>query len=145
MKGTKQKLLFELLKDSKKSDRQLAKILGVSQATVSRMRTRLVQEGIVKEFTIIPDFWKLGFEIMAITTGRFKVPDSPERVERGRKWAARFPNLIFVSRAQGMGKNAISISLHKDYTDYNEFFKTRSPSGQTSSIISKACSLVSKA
>ncbi len=123
MKDTKQKLLFELMKDSKKSDRQLAKILGVSQATVNRMRNRLVMEGMIKEFTIIPDFEKLGYELLAITAGRFKIPSSPERIERGKKWSARFPNVIFVSRTQGMGKNALTISLHKDYTDYNEFFQ----------------------
>ncbi|MCW3976683.1 MAG: Lrp/AsnC family transcriptional regulator [Candidatus Bathyarchaeota archaeon] len=123
MKNTMRKLLFELMKDSKKSDRQLAKILGVSQATVSRMRNRLVMEGMIKEFTIIPDFVKLGYELMAITAGRFKIPSSPERIERGKKWSDRFPNVLFVSRTQGMGKNALVISLHKDYTDYNEFFQ----------------------
>ncbi|UCC27409.1 MAG: Lrp/AsnC family transcriptional regulator [Candidatus Bathyarchaeota archaeon] len=123
MKDVMRQLLFELLKDSKKSDRQLAKVLGVSQATVSRMRTRLVMEGTIKEFTIIPDFEKLGYELMAITAGRFKTPSSPEQIARGKKWAARFPNVIFVSRTQGMGKNALTISLHKDYTDYNEFFQ----------------------
>jgi DNA-binding Lrp family transcriptional regulator len=123
LKDTMQKLLFELLKDSKKSDRQLAKILGVSQATVSRMRNRLVMEGMIKEFTIIPDFEKLGYELLAVTAGRFKIPSSPERIERGKRWSARFPNVIFVSRTQGMGKNALTISLHKDYTDYNEFFQ----------------------
>lgn len=123
MKNVMRQLLYELLKDSKKSDRQLGKILGVSQATVSRTRNRLVREGMVKEFTIIPDFVKLGYELMAITAGRFKIPSSPERIERGRKWSAQFPNVIFVSRTQGMGKNAMLISLHRDYTDYNEFFQ----------------------
>lgn len=117
------KLLCELLKDSKKSDRQLAKILGVSQATVSRSRARLVSEGIIKEFTVMPDFVKLGYELMAITVGRFKTPSSPERIERGRKWMKKFPNVIFASRVQGMGKNAMVLSLHKDYTDYNVFFQ----------------------
>ena len=123
MKNVMRQLLYELLKDSKKSDRQLGKILGVSQATVSRTRNRLVMEGMVKEFTIIPDFVKLGYELMAITAGRFKIPSSPRRIERGRKWSAQFPNVIFVSRTQGMGKNAMLISLHEDYTDYNEFFQ----------------------
>jgi len=36
------RLLLELLKDSKRSDRELAKVLGVSQPTVSRTRSRLV-------------------------------------------------------------------------------------------------------
>jgi len=116
-------LLLELLKDSKRSDRDLAKVLGVSQATASRTRGRLVKEGMIKEFTIIPNFAKMGFEIMAITVGKFKVPSSPEMVERGKKWMNDQPNVIFASRASGMGKNAVIISLHKDYTDYNNFFQ----------------------
>lgn len=35
------KLLFELMKDSHRSDRQLAKALGVSQPTVTRRRAML--------------------------------------------------------------------------------------------------------
>ncbi len=61
------KLLSELLKDSKRSDRELAKVLSVSQPTVTRRRNSLVKEGTIQEFTIIPDFAKLGFEIMAFS------------------------------------------------------------------------------
>ena len=46
MKDRMMKVLLELLKDSKRSDRELAKVLGVSQPTVSRTRWRLVKEGI---------------------------------------------------------------------------------------------------
>ena len=35
------KILFELMKDSHRSDRQLAKALGVSQPTVTRRRAML--------------------------------------------------------------------------------------------------------
>lgn len=115
--------LLELIKNSSRSDRKLAKVLGVSQATVSRMRSKLVKEGMIKEFTVIPNFTKMGFEIMAITVGKFKVPSSPEMVERGKRWMNNHPNVIFASRASGMGKNAVIISLHKDYTDYNDFFQ----------------------
>ena len=123
LKNVMTKLLFALLKDSKKSDRQLAKILGVSQATVSRTRSRLVSEGMIKEFTIIPDFVKLGYELMAVSVGRFKTQSSPERIERGKKWTHQYSNILFASRAQGLGKNALVISLHKDYTDYDIFFR----------------------
>jgi len=54
-------LLLELLKDSKRSDREIAKVLGVSQPTITRMRQRLVKEGAIKEFTVIPDFVRMGF------------------------------------------------------------------------------------
>ena len=64
MKKIMMRLLLELMKDSKRSDRELAKVLGVSQPTVSRMRSRLVKEGIIREFTVIPNFVKMGYENM---------------------------------------------------------------------------------
>ena len=66
------KLLAELMKNSKTSDRELATKLGVSQPTVSRIRAKLEREGYIKEYTLVPDFHKLGFEIMAVTLVKLK-------------------------------------------------------------------------
>ena len=121
MKKRMLKLLLELMKDSKRSDREIAKVLGVSQPTVSRMRSRLVKEGVIKEFTAIPDFVKLGYEIMAISCIKTKMAMITELEEKAEKWWKKYPNVIFVSRAQGMGKDGVLISLHKSYTDYSNF------------------------
>lgn len=121
MKKTMMSLLLELLKDSKRSDRKLAKVLGVSQPTVTRMRQRLVKEGVIKEFTVIPDFVKMGYEIMAINCARVSFQVSKEFGDKLKKWVEKYPNVIFVSEAQGMGKNRVLISLHKSYTDYTNF------------------------
>jgi DNA-binding Lrp family transcriptional regulator len=112
-------LLLELLKDSKRSDRELAKVLDVSQPTVSRMRSRLVKQGIIQDFTVIPDFVRMGYEIMAINC--FKSKSSKELAEKAKKWMMSKPNIIFAAAAQGMGKNGIMISLHRDYTDFSNF------------------------
>ena len=119
MKKRMLSLLLELLRDSKRSDRELAKVLGVSQPTVSRMRSRLVKEGIIRDFTVIPDFVRMGYEIMAINC--FKSKSSKELTERAKKWVMSKPNIIFAAAAQGMGKNGIMISLHRDYTDFSNF------------------------
>jgi len=119
MKKTMKHLLFELLKDSSRSDRALAKVLGVSQATVSRMRNKLVKDGLIRQFTVIPDFSKMGYELMAITCFRSK--RTKEIREKATKWTMAKPNMIFAARAEGMGKNAVVISIHKDYTDYSNF------------------------
>ena len=108
-----------LLKDSSKSDRKLAKVLGVSQATVSRMEHRLVKDGLIQHFTICPDLVKLGYEIMAISTVKTKL--APEILERGIKWMNKFPNIIFAARCEGKGANGLMVSLHRDYTDYSDF------------------------
>ena len=123
MKEIMRKLLSELLKDSKRSDRELAKVLGVSQTTVSRMKQRLLKEGIVKEFSVIPDFAKMGYEIMAFSCAKFRTEKMSELREKARKWMYEHPNIIFNSRAKGMGKHAIMITLHKSYTDYDEFIE----------------------
>ena len=119
MKKRMVSLLLELLKDAKRSDREVAKVLGVSQPTVSRMRSRLVKEGVIQEFTIIPDFVKMGYEIMAISCIKTKITIMTE--EKAEKWWKKRPNVIFVSKAQGMGKDGVMISLHKSYTDYSNF------------------------
>jgi len=112
-------LLLEYLKHSKRSDREIAKTLGVSQPTVTRRRQRLVKEGWIKDFTVIPDFVKMGYEIMAIIFFKLKVTKAS--VEKAIKVAKARPNIIFASSGQGMGKNGVIISLHKSYTDYSNF------------------------
>jgi len=121
MKKRMMSLLLELLKDSKRSDREIAKVLGVSQPTVSRMRSRLVKEGVIREFTVIPDFVKVGYEIMAISCFKSKVTE--ESVEKAIKVTMAKPNIIFASSGHGMGKNGVIISLHKNYTDFSKFLR----------------------
>ena len=112
------KLLMELLKDSKRSDREIAKIMGVSQPTISRMRERLTENGIIQEFTVIPDFVKIGFQIMAISSFKLKIAKD---IEGLKKLMMAKPNVIFSSIGEGMGKNGIIISFHKSYPDFSNF------------------------
>ena len=121
MKKVMKKVLVEMLKDSKRSDRKLAELIGVSQPTVTRTRSKLVKNGTIRNFMIIPDFAKIGFEIMAITTGVYKVPRSKELIEKGQKWFNKHSNIIFASRCQGMGKDAVMISFHRSYAEYDAF------------------------
>ena len=59
--------MIELLKNSKESDRKLARKLGVSQPTITRTRNKLEREGFIRSYTIFPNWRKLGFEILALT------------------------------------------------------------------------------
>jgi DNA-binding Lrp family transcriptional regulator len=113
------KLLIELLKNSKESDRKLANRLGVSQPTITRTRNKLEREGIIRSYTIIPDWRKLGFEIMSFTFVKMnpKVV-SEDLIGKVRKYAAEFPNAVFASTGEGMGMTGIIMALHNDYRDY---------------------------
>src|SRR5512136_1409157 len=66
LKPIDSKLLFELMKDSHRSDRQLAKSLEVSQPTVTRRRAML-EENYTEGYTVIPKLGRIGFEIAAFT------------------------------------------------------------------------------
>lgn len=112
-------LLDALLKNSKRSDRELAKALGTSQATITRMRNKLEKDGLIQKFTVLPDPEKMGFELIAITP--FKTKLTPGVIEKEIKWTRTKPNVIFSAKAEGMGKNAVIISVHKNYTEYTNF------------------------
>jgi len=113
------KLLIELLKDSKQSDRKLAKKLGVSQPTITRNRRKLEREGLVRSYTIIPDWKKLGCELQVITFVKMR-PEvvTEELFHKLQEYAAQFPNVYFASRGQGLGMTGVIMSLHKSYRDY---------------------------
>ena len=122
MKKAKLKsILLEYLKDSNRSDRQIAKVLGVSQPTVSRMKSRLLEEGVVRHFSAIPDFAKMGYEIMAFSFVKFNMEQVMEIEEKTKEWMQSHPEIIFSSRAEGMGMDAVTVSLHKNYAEYTNF------------------------
>ena len=111
------KLLHEMMKNSKRSDREIAKIIGVSQPTITRMRQRLEKTGYIQDYTIIPDLEKLGFEIAAFT-----FLDKNALGEKADKWIESNSKILFAATGDGLnGKNSVMVSLHKDYTDYSKF------------------------
>ena len=118
MKKRMLKLLFELMKNAKRSDREIAKIIGVSQPTITRMRQRLEKTAIV-EYTVIPDWTELGFEIMALTF--VKAKGLPELTEKAKKRAMKNPNVVFAAGGEGMGMDYAIMSFHKNFSGYSNF------------------------
>ena len=115
------RLLLEYLRDSNRSDKQIAKVLGVSQPTISRMKRKLVEDGLVEHFSVIPNFSKMGYEIMAFSFVKFNMNQVMEIEENAKDWAQSHPEIIFTSRAEDMGMDAVTVSLHKDYAAYKDF------------------------
>ena len=118
MKKRMLKLLFELMKNAKRSDREIAKIIGVSQPTITRMRQRL-EKTVIVDYTVIPDWTALGFEIMAMTF--VKAKGLPETTEKAKKWAMNNPNVVFAAGGEGMGMDYSIMSFHSNYSDYSSF------------------------
>ena len=120
-KAKLKRLLLEYLKDSNRSDKQVAKVLGISQSTVSMMKNRLLEKGLVRHFSAIPDFAKMGYEIMAFSFVKFNMEQVTEIEEKTKEWSQSHPEIIFSSRAEGMGIDAVTVSLHKNYAEYTKF------------------------
>jgi len=114
------KLLFELIRNSKRSDRDIAKALHISQPTVTRLRRTLEKEAI-GQYTIIPNLSYLGFDLAAFTFFRSKELVHP-LWEEGKKWAEQQPNVVFVSTGQGADSDALMVSVHKDYANFVKFY-----------------------
>ena len=118
------KLLKALLQNSKRSDRELAKAIQASQPTVTRNRRILGKY--IRSYTIVPEFSKIGYEIVAITLAKARTytrKDMEVKVDLAKRWATKHPNVIFSSDGEGLGKDAVIISLHKNYSKYADFMR----------------------
>ena len=119
VKETMFRLLFELMKNSKRSDREISKTLHVSQPTITRMRKQLEKMGYIQEYTIIPDLAKIDLEIAAITF--MNVHREHETYAPCLKWVEENPNVLFAAGGDGLNRNCMMVSVHKDYTHFSEF------------------------
>ncbi len=122
------RLLRELLKNSRRSDRDIAKLFGSSQPTISRMRNQLDKKGYIRTYTVIPDFAKLGYEILAFTFAKLKVYPSKEEsqkiVKGAQEWVNKQPNVIFSADGEGLASDIIMISFHRNYSKYADFMRS---------------------
>ena len=122
------RVLSELMRDSKRSDRELAKLLNVSQPTVSRIRTKLEKAGYIKQYTVIPEFSKLGYKIMAITFVKVKGTISFEEREKARTLAKDILRkgpfeIVMGERGMGLDYDGVFISYHRGYSDYSKLMR----------------------
>jgi len=121
LKDSERKIICELIKNSRGSDREIAKAVGVSQPTVTRTRNRLEKERMIN-YVGIPDLAKMGYEIMAFMFANWKHQEYPDtRVSKAKEFIAKHPNILFVSTGIGANSDRMGISVHKNYSDYAKY------------------------
>jgi DNA-binding Lrp family transcriptional regulator len=129
MKDVELRLISELMKNSRRSDRELAKAVGVSQPTVSRIIKKLEKERKIKEYTAIPDFKQLGYNLMAVTfLGKQETEKETERTDllksvKKMEKETHIANLIVVNGI-GLKKGRMIINLFKNYSNFLEGLRT---------------------
>ena len=127
MREIEWKVLSALMKNAKISDRTLGKKIGVSQPTVTRVRKNLENKGYIQEYTVIPNFSKIGYEIMAVTLVKLRKTLTQEQVQAARKLSRSLAkksdktgpfNVVMAERGIGLGYNGIFVSFHEDYGSF---------------------------
>lgn len=124
MKDVELKLIVELMKNGRRSDRDLAKAIGSSLPAVTRMRDKLEKEGIIKEYTMIPDFRRLGFEIMALTFVGYREEITEEKTKETKEAIQKVERKIPAAILMGMSgassgyDKLVFVSLHEDYASF---------------------------
>jgi DNA-binding Lrp family transcriptional regulator len=127
MKDAYKKLLLELMVHSRRSDRLLARELGLSQPTVTRARQWLEANGYIVEYSLIPNFSKIGLELVAFSFIRLRSRGNGEKYEEIKKRASNYfntySNVVMALRGEGMGCDGIVVSLHKSFAEFTRFMK----------------------
>jgi len=112
------KLLRELLIDSKRSYRELARSIGVSTATVINRVQRLESSGVIKGYTIMVDHERLGFELTVIT----EITVSKGRLIEVEEAVSKLPNVCAVYDVTGL-TDAMVVAKFRSRRELSKFTK----------------------
>lgn len=124
LKDSEIALVAELIRNSRRSDRELSKAIGVSQPTVSRIIRKLEQNGVVSEYTMIPNLQKLGYSLCALIFLKLKERPAGDigkirEAVRESLGKSRFV-ILMLERGIGYEHDAVMVCLYKDYSSYVE-------------------------
>ena len=119
MKKRIQNVFIELMKNAKKSDRDIAKKFNISQPTVTRIRKKL-EKNVISAYTAVPILTEIGINLMSFNFG---ICDSTKKqIDLCLKQLEKTnPRVAFAASGEGMGKNCLVVAFHKDYRDYVSF------------------------
>lgn len=95
------------------SDSDVGRELGVSRHTVSRLRRKFEKNSLMSKITL-PNFVKLGFEILAFYHIRFD-PRNPPDMDDDEAASLISDSTVFLASRRF---EAVMISIYKDYDDY---------------------------
>ena len=64
---TSNRVLLEYIRDSRQSFREVARTIGISSGTVASRIKEMEETGVIKRYSVLMDFEKLGYELTIIT------------------------------------------------------------------------------
>ncbi len=112
------KILRHLLSDGRKSFRQLAAELGVSTTTVTSRVSKLEKQNVIRGYTGIIDFEKLGYLLTAVT----EILVSKGKLLEMEREIAKLPGVCAVYDVTGE-IDGIVVAKFKDREELSHFTK----------------------
>ncbi len=112
------KLLIELLMNSKRSFRELAKSIGVSPATVINHVQRLESGGVIHDYSVRLDHERLGYELTVVT----EIIVSKGKLLETDAEIAKIPNVCAVYDITGQ-TDAMVVAKFKSRNKLSDFTK----------------------
>ncbi|MCD6263834.1 Lrp/AsnC family transcriptional regulator [Candidatus Bathyarchaeota archaeon] len=112
------RILKELLKNSNRSYRALAKCLGVAVTTVINRIQRLEELGVITGYTISVDYEKLGYELTVIT----EITVSKGKLLEMEREIAKIPPVCAVYDVTGL-TDAMIIAKFRNRRELSKFTK----------------------
>lgn len=80
-------ILEELLKDSRKTTKAIARELDIPRATVHDRIAKMEQKKVIKKYTAIPDYSQLGIGVTAFILVQFSPQEGPSQRETAEEIA----------------------------------------------------------
>lgn len=124
LKNLELRLVAELMKNSRRSDRELAKVIGVSQPTITRTMNKLEEKGVIQEYTMIPNLRMLGYTIMGAT--RFALTEAPvaDRAKARKTLIGTEedkPHAVPIAvKGHCQGRDHLFVNFYRDYSEYTQ-------------------------
>jgi len=112
------KILKEYLRDARLSYREVAKRIGVAVGTVLARTKKMEEEGVIRGFTAIVDYEKLGYQLTAVT----EVTVSKGKLVEMEREIAKLPYTCVVYDITGL-TDALIIAKFKSRRELSDFTK----------------------
>lgn len=129
LKKKEKDVLVRLIKNGRKTDKQIAKEINTTQPTVTRIRQKLEREKYIWDYHARPSFRKIGLNIIVVTFMQWTDYSKKEELTEFIKAMKTNKKILCFARGNGLsGRTAFFISSHKDMKSYEDFIvdiKTR--------------------
>jgi DNA-binding Lrp family transcriptional regulator len=124
MNDIERKLIKELTQNSRNSDREISKNLGITQPTVSRVRKKLEKEKIIEKYTLIPNLEKMDIDFVTFITLQWKDFSKTKKMQEFNQFLKHDKRVLFSASGEGFdGKTKIIMTFHRNYISYEIFLR----------------------